>query len=50
MSDEFDPGLIERKETVWCTTETGPFKFFLMKIGKEDDDTCRRCGQARETA
>ena len=50
MSAAFDPGQIKRKETIWCMTETGPFRKFLVKIGKADDEGCRLCGDATETA
>ena len=50
LSEKFDTGQIKSKETVWCLTETGPFKRFLKKIGKADDEGCRRCGGAVESA
>ena len=50
MSEGFEFEQIRRRETVWCLTETGPFRSFLLKIGKEEEDTCRLCGEAPETA
>ena len=41
---------MNRKETTWCFTKTVPFRNFLVKIGKDDDNVCRLCGEMVETA
>ena len=50
FSPNFEINEIRNRESIWCMTETGPFRRFLKKIGKLDDDTCRLCGLSAETA
>ena len=50
LSDEFDVEQIVKRESIWCLTETGPFRNFLVKIGLEEDHNCRLCGNSAETA
>ena len=50
LSENFEIEQTRKRESVWCLTETGPFRKYLTKIGKEDDDSCRLCGGPAETA
>ena len=50
LSENFEIGQTRRRESIWCLTETGPFRKFLTKIGQEDDEACRLCGISAETA
>lgn len=45
-----DFGRIARKETIWCLTGTGPFKYHLNRIGKVEDLDYRFCDQSDETS
>ena len=45
-----DFGSIVRRESIWCLTGTGPFKYHLNRIGKVEDLDCRFCGQSDETS
>lgn len=45
-----DFGLLKYKESIWCLTESGPFKNYLFKMNLVDDDLCRFCSYSRETA
>ena len=47
---KFDADLISNKHTIWCISECGPFKKFLHRIGKSDDDWCRYCCAASESS
>lgn len=40
---------IEIKFTYWFLSNTGPFKHYLMKIGKVDEDICRYCNSDLES-
>ena len=41
---------LRRRQEIWCLTETGPFRTFLRKIGKEEEESCRLCDEAPESA
>ena len=43
---------LKNKESIWCLTETGPFKnhLFKMNLIGINDEICRFCNMERETA
>ena len=41
-------GRLTHRFTLWCLTDTGPFKEFLCKINKASDPFCRYCNSAFE--
>ena len=47
---KFDADRIGNKYVTWCVSNSGPFKWFLRRIGKAEDEQCRYCGAKSETA
>ena len=45
-----NPGAITHRYTIWCISNTGPFRAFLHKIGLADEPSCRYCGHDSETS
>ena len=46
----FEADRISNKHVVWCVSDCGPFKRLLLLIQKANDDWCRYCNAATETA
>ena len=49
LPEELNTDTITHRFTIWCLTDTGPFRAFLYKIGKAENPNCRYCATDNET-